>query len=219
MLKCQFFKLNKKIIFIFFLLLLGGCNSSSETEEVKNEVEFSKIVLQEEMKLKMFIEFYKRGKYDWAPPSKLNYNFSPILLDENLSLLTDYSVSFVKRDGKYSFNHDYNFDYSWGTRYEIIGEVVFVSVEESVSIEILEVISKEEVYQNFSLQFKTHFEEEPLIEKVAQNRYIAYNELEFQVYYQDLQEELDLRLDNNRTISLNFNFEKNGTVYLESIAN
>jgi len=91
-----------------------------------------------------------------------------------------------------------------------------------------EVISKEKSYKEFTLTFDTYslpdvingqVIEEPrsLFKKVSESRYIAYRSLEFEVYYQDLIEELDLRLEHNKTVTLTFNFEDNGTIYLQEI--
>jgi len=90
------------------------------------------------------------------------------------------------------------------------------------------ILSKEKSYKEFTLTFDTYslpdvingqVIEEPrsLFKKVSESRYIAYRSLEFEVYYQDLIEELDLRLEHNKTVTLTFNFEDNGTIYLQEI--
>ena len=117
-----------------------------------------------------------------------------------------------------------NLPYKWGYKYKVTGKVTPHS-EDGDEFTLDEVVSKEQHFEPFTLTFRTHtiidgvfnFQEEPLITQTSNDKYLAYNELEFQVYDQDLQENLDLRIDNNYTVTLTFDFEDNGTIFLKQI--
>ncbi len=122
------------------------------------------------------------------------------------------------------FENDLNFSYSWGYRYKVSGYFDEHVMDDTVFV-LDEIISIEKHFEPFTLTFRTHtiidgvfnFQEEPLITKTSNDKYLAYNELEFKVYDQDLQENLDLRIDNNYTVTLTFDFEDNGTIFLKQI--
>jgi len=194
---------------------LAGCGSDKSINDSN-----STIVEKEENIY--YIEYYKSGKFIWIPFGgihALGYIIKPDLTNNPISI--------------YDINKQESVDinYSWGYRYKIQGHFQEDLVDGTV-FNLDRLISKEKYFKPFTLNLLTHTDihtiiyennetvkvgGEPLIEKLSPNTYLAYNELEFKVYYQDLQESLDLRIENNTTITLTFNFEDNGTIFLERI--
>jgi hypothetical protein len=208
-------------IFFIFLLLLGGCKKSSQ-EEFRKDI--------------FYIEYYKDPKYRWGPPDKLNYQFSYIAFNSNFVSIDEYFYMedikienfgnrFVRLVGdgftEALYGEDVNYsnkplDYQWGYHYKIEGFVTPLIGEHSISIEMKRVISKEKVFKPFTITFETKFESEYLIEKVSNRTYLVYNELEFDIY-QDLEHEFLEKMEKNSTITLSFDFEENGTIYLKDV--
>jgi hypothetical protein len=205
----------------FLLLLLGGCKKSSQ-EEFRKDI--------------FYIEYYKDPRYSWGPPYKSNYQFSYIAFNSNFVSIDEYFYAedrkienfgnpFVRLVGEgfteNFYGKDVNYsnkplDYQWGYRYKIEGFVAPLIGEDSISIEMKSVILKEKVFEPFTITFVTEFESEYLIEKISNRTYLAYNELEFDIY-QDLEHEFLEKMERNSTITLSFDFEENGTIYLKDV--
>ena len=181
----------KKLALTALLILLVGCNNEVEKEE---DI--------------FYIDYFKTPRMAWQPESVDRYKFSYELIDRSITL---YSIP--------------DFNYEWGYQYKVSGKLE-PFLEYANEFTLYKVISKEKVFQPFTLSYMrtstivdnvVNFKEEPLIKKISANTYLTYSELEFEVYYQDLIEELDLRLEHNKTVTLTFNFEDNGTIYLQEI--
>ncbi len=189
----------KRLFLIATFLLFGGCgNENNPTTDVNNSV-----ISQSEY----IIDYYRIPMMAWLMESKDRYKFAYKFVDQSIHA---YSIE--------------NLPYQWGYKYKVTGQVTPHS-EDGDEFTLDEIISKEQHFEPFTLTFRTHtiidgvfnFKEEPLITKTSNDKYLAYNELEFKVYDQDLQENLDLRIDNNYTVTLTFDFEDNGTIFLKQI--
>lgn len=219
------------ISYSFIILLLGGCGNS--------QYERNSTILEQETNISKkdiyYIDYYKNTFTFWEPPGKNAYTLNFLILKSDLEQLypwNDQYIYFIKETGDSIFEFVFvDFQYQWGYRYKVKGSVDEY-IEGASKIEVEDIISKEKYFKPFTLKFVTwvdpysfpnennitiKLEREYLFQKISQDTYRAYNELEFKVYYQDLQEDLDLKLDQNETITLTFNFEENGTIFLERI--
>jgi hypothetical protein len=197
----QYQKSNSLFLAVFFLFF-GGCQHSSSQQNNK-ESNLSLEVSESEI---YNIKYYKSPRRTWEPESVERYKFS-YLLEDNKNTL--YSIEGLK--------------YEWGYEYKILGNLCKCE-EYSDDLELNSIISKTKVFEPFQLSFQTKtkivdFNKviEPLIKKISETKYLVYNELEFEVYHQDLIEELDSKLENSYLVTLTFDFEENGTIFLQRI--
>ena len=195
------------VLSTFILLFLAGCNNDSNLDNNQTVIENNIF----------YIDYYKESK-------------SVILLSElKLGYIFNGKDSKAKRESEYYLT-PLNINYQWGYIYKVKGFFI-EGLEDSIQFDLDEIISKEKNFKPFTLTLQTytdsHYfqnennvtiekEGESLIKRVSDNSYLAYNELEFKVYYEDLIDSLNEALKND-SITLTFNFEDNGTIFLERI--
>jgi len=199
----------KRLFLIATFLLFGGCGGEN------NPTTDSSSRLPAQDKSIYFIDYYKERATNIVVDggSYMIHQLSYKFMNEQLVNTHDKYLISLKNE---SFLH-IDINYSWGYRYKVSGYFDEHVMDDTVFV-LDEIISIEKHFEPFTLVLTTYNEmKRPLITQTSNDTYLAYNELEFKVYDQDLQENLDLRIDNNYTVTLTFDFEDNGTIFLKQI--
>jgi len=94
--------------------------------------------------------------------------------------------------------------------------------KEDGKVFLKDILEKE--YTPFSISNFNPYQDnisEPYLQRVSKNRYSLayknYDPIRFQVYYEDQKDKLEELLKSEDNVTLTFNFEDNGTIYLQEI--
>ena len=158
----------------------------------------------------------------WESP---NYDLTfRIMQNQKLINNTQEPVYFEDKNRK-----SIDLNYSWGYIYMIRG--CDLGCVDAICFQLDDIISKEKHFEPFTITVFTYTSDykytnennetvtengESLINRLSEDTFIVYDKLEFKIYNSILINKLDEAMKNDK-VTLTFDFEDNGTIFLQSI--